>query len=106
MSKLKVLFVFIGALSISLAPAQTFQKMTIEEMFELADANSRSIRMFRLAEEEAGQAVKVARNAQLPSIDVSVSASYSVTWVTDICGTVISKTGKTFLCRTSAITLQ
>ena len=50
MRKLKVLFVFIGALSISLAPAQTFQKMTIEEMFELADANSRGIRMFRLAE--------------------------------------------------------
>ena len=34
MRKLKVLFVFIGALSISLAPAQTFQKMTIEKMFE------------------------------------------------------------------------
>ena len=53
MSKLKVLFVFIGALSISLAPAQTFQKMTIEEMFELADANSRSIRMFRLADRKS-----------------------------------------------------
>ena len=50
MRKLKALFVFIGALSISLASAQTFQKMTIEEMFELADANSRSIRTFRLAE--------------------------------------------------------
>ena len=84
MRKLKVLFVFIGALSISLAPAQTFQKMTIEEMFELADANSRSIRMFRLAEEEAGQAVKVARNAQLPSIDVSVSTSYlGDAWLAD-----------------------
>jgi len=94
MRKLKVLFVFIGALSISLAPAQTFQKMTIEEMFELADANSRSIRMFRLAEEEAGQAVKVARNAQLPSIDVSVSASY------------LGDAWRMLLCRTSAITLQ
>lgn len=103
MRKLKVLFVFIGALSISLAPAQTFQKMTIEEMFELADANSRSIRMFRLAEEEAGQAVKVARNAQLPSIDVSVSASYlgMPGWQT-----VILQMERMPLCRTSAITLQ
>ena len=58
--------------------------MTIEEMFELADANSRSIRTFRLAEEEAGQAVKVAKNAQLPSIDVSVSASYlGDAWLAD-----------------------
>lgn len=84
MKRLKELFVFVWALNISVASAQTFQKMTIEEMFELADANSRSIRMFRLAEEEAGQAVKVARNAQLPSIDVSVSASYlGDAWLAD-----------------------
>ena len=76
MKRLKELFVFVWALNFSVASAQTFQKMTIEEMFEMADANSRSIRTFRLAEEEAGQAVKVAKNAQLPSIDVSVSASY------------------------------
>ena len=102
MRKLKVLFVFIGALSISLVSAQTFQKMTIEEMFELADANSRSIRTFRLAEEEAGQAVKVARNAQLPSIDVSVSASY----LGDAWQTVILLMERMPLCHTSAITLQ
>ena len=79
--RLKDLLVLILALNVSLASAQTIRKMTIEEMFELADANSRSIRTFRLAEEEAGQAVKVAKNAQLPSIDVSVSASRVVTAV-------------------------
>mgnify|MGYP004705168741 CR=1 FL=1 len=84
MKRLKELFVFVWALNISVVSAQTFQKMTIEEMFEMADANSRSIRTFRLAEEEAGQAVKVAKNAQLPSIDVSVSASYlGDAWLAD-----------------------
>lgn len=76
MRKLKVLSIFILLLNVLQASAQPQQKLTIEEMFELADANSRSIRTFSLAEEEAAQAVKVARNALLPSIDVSASASY------------------------------
>ncbi len=84
MKRLKDLVVLILTLNVALVSAQTIQKMTIEEMFELADANSRSIRTFRLAEEEACQAVKVARNAQLPSIDVSVSASYlGDAWLAD-----------------------
>ena len=45
-------------------------------MFGLADKNSRSIRTCDMAVQEAGQAVKVAKNAQLPSLDVSLSASY------------------------------
>ena len=101
MKRLKELFVFVWALNISVVSAQTFQKMTIEEMFEMADANSRSIRTFRLAEEEAGQAVKVAKNAQLPSIDVSVSI-----WAMPGWQTVILQTVRMLLCRTSAITLQ
>lgn len=60
------------------------KKMTIEEMFDLADMNSRSIRTFSLAEQETAQAVKVAKNALLPSIDVSVSASYlGDAWLSD-----------------------
>ena len=54
MKRLKELFVFVWALNISVVSAQTFQKMTIEEMFEMADANSRSIRTFRLAGGEGG----------------------------------------------------
>ena len=60
------------------------QKMSIEKMFELADSSSRSIRTFGIAEQEAGQAVKVAKNALLPSIDVSLSASYlGDAWLAD-----------------------
>lgn len=84
MRKLKVLSVFILLLNALHASAQPQQKLTIEEMFELADVNSRSIRTFSLAEEEAAQAVKVARNALLPSIDVSASASYlGDAWLAD-----------------------
>lgn len=52
------------------------QRLGIEEMFDLAERNSRSIRTFDIAEKEAAQAVKVVKNAKLPSIDVSLSVSY------------------------------
>ncbi|HIS34798.1 MAG TPA: TolC family protein [Candidatus Avirikenella pullistercoris] len=51
-------------------------KLNIETMFELAESNSKSIRTFDLAEQEAEQAVKVAKNAMLPTLDLSLSASY------------------------------
>lgn len=52
------------------------QKLSIEQMFNLAELNSKSIRTAGFAEEEAQEAVKVAKNQLLPSIDVSLSASY------------------------------
>lgn len=66
--------------------AQTIlkQKMSLENLFELADSNSRSIHTFHIGEQEAEQAVKVAKNAALPSVDVSISASYlGNAWLSD-----------------------
>lgn len=73
-----VLLVFLCFLNPLFLQAQQsrYRQLTIGEMFGLADRNSRSIRTFELAGEEAGQAVKVAKNDKLPSIDVSLSASY------------------------------
>lgn len=64
-----------AAVSLSAQEKQRY-KLDLEKMFELADQNSRSIRTFDLAEREAGQAVKVVKNAMLPSVDVSLSVSY------------------------------
>ncbi len=58
--------------------------LTIEQMFERADSCSRSIRTYSLAEQEARQAIRVAKNAQLPLVDVSLSASYlGDAWLSD-----------------------
>ena len=103
MKRLKELFVFVWALNISVASAQTFQKMTIEEMFEMADANSRSIRTFRLAEEEAGQAVKVAKMRNFLRLMYPFRQAI---WAMPGWQTVILQTVRMLLCRTSAITLQ
>lgn len=76
-----LVFYYVPYLSAQNVPGR---KMTIEEMFNLAETNSRSIRTFDLAEQEAEQAVKVAKNALLPSIDVSASVSYlGDAWLSD-----------------------
>ncbi|NDV64629.1 TolC family protein [Bacteroides sp. 224] len=51
-------------------------KLNIEEMFELAETNSKSILTFDIAEKEAAQAIKVAKTTLLPDINLSLSASF------------------------------
>lgn len=73
---------FIMALWASLCPPGTYARettrrvVTIEEMFTLADQNSKSLRPSATGVEEAREGVKVAKNARLPEIDASLSFSY------------------------------
>ena len=50
--------------------------LSIDEMFRLADENSKSIRTFNTGVEQAKEGIKVAKNNLLPSIDVGLSFSY------------------------------
>ncbi|OCW94623.1 transporter [Macellibacteroides sp. HH-ZS] len=87
MTKLKVTFLLILFLHSShflFSQRADSKLMSIQEMFDLAEANSRSIRTYDLAEKEAEQAVQIAKNALLPSVDVSLSASYlGDGWIAD-----------------------
>lgn len=49
---------------------------TLDELFSLADKNSKSIRLHQLVIREAEQGIKVARNAYLPSLSVKAEATY------------------------------
>lgn len=77
MSKLRML---IGLLYATLwtmgVYAQQPLKLSLEELFELADKNSKTIITQTAALNQAQQAVKEARSARLPDIDLSLSASY------------------------------
>ena len=66
-------------------PAQPKEQvMTLDEMYALADANSKTIKIFETALAGAEQDVSVARNAYLPNVDISASASYNGNvWVAD-----------------------
>ena len=52
------------------------QVVTMEEMFSLADRNSKSLRPSVTAIDEAREAVRVAKNDKLPDIRASLSFSY------------------------------
>lgn len=56
--------------------AQNFYALTLEQMFALADENSKSLKIENVAVMEAQQGVRVAKNDYLPDIDISLSASY------------------------------
>ncbi|MEG2070123.1 MAG: TolC family protein, partial [Bacteroidales bacterium] len=84
--KLLILLLFLILYHSEMITAQSSEpfKLTMQQMFELAETNSKSIRLFDIAEKEAQQAVKVAKNASLPSIDIALSTSYLGNgWLTD-----------------------
>lgn len=73
---------FIMSLCAALCPLGSYaqevvrQVMSIDEMFSLADRNSKSLCPFATGIKEAVEGIKVAENARLPEIDASLSFSY------------------------------
>ena len=77
MSKVRLFIVVLCALLWAEGSyAQNHRVLTLEQMFALADENSKTIKAEDAAVIEAQQAVKVAKNGYLPDIDISLSASY------------------------------
>ncbi|HBN63148.1 MAG: TolC family protein [Prevotella sp.] len=58
------------------AVGQTKQVFTIEDLFEVAEANSAQLRPSLSAEEEARREISVARIGRLPDIEANLSLSY------------------------------
>lgn len=56
--------------------AQTRQVLSIEDLFEIAEANSVQLRPSFSAEEEAKREISIARSGRLPDINASLSLSY------------------------------
>ena len=66
---------YIAALCSQSLCAQT-RWMGIEELFRLADEQSKSIQTYRTGTEAANEALKAAKAQRLPDVDISLSASY------------------------------
>ena len=77
MSKKKRL---IGLLCITVLCSQSLcaqtQQMGIEELFRLADEQSKSIQTYRTGKEAAEEALKAAKAQRLPNVNMSLSVSY------------------------------
>lgn len=77
MSKVRLLImVLCASLWAEGSYAQNSYVLTLEQIFALADENSKSLKIEDVAVLEARQGVKVAKNGYLPDIEISLSASY------------------------------
>lgn len=80
MRKLRYLIVpaIVGAISGSVC-AQTVvrQRLSVEQIFQMAEQNNSRIKAHATAVEESREGVKVVKNAYLPSVEASVSLSYN-----------------------------
>ena len=77
MSKVRLLIMMLCAsLWAEGSYAQNSYVLTLEQIFALADENSKSLKIEDVAVLEARQGVKVAKNGYLPDIEISLSASY------------------------------
>lgn len=77
MSKVRLFIVVLCALLWAEGSyAQNSYVLTLEQMFALADENSKTLKIEDASVIEAQQGVKVAKNGYLPDIGISLSASY------------------------------
>lgn len=77
MSKVRLLIVLLcAALWVESGYAHETYVLTIEQMFALADENSKSLKIEDATVIEAQQGVRIAKTGYLPDIDISLSASY------------------------------
>lgn len=74
--KLSVLFVLLAMIGNLSIYAQSVRLLTIDEMYHLAEKNNRQLKLSKTSIEMARRATAVARNGQLPSLNVGVSLSY------------------------------
>lgn len=56
--------------------AQEQRTLNLDQLFQLAETNSKSLKVHNLAVDEAAQAIQVAKNNRLPSIEANLSLSY------------------------------
>ena len=79
-----VMEVLISAIPAAQSQASYRRTLTLEEVFSLADERSETIKIYETAVEVAHNNIEVARNAFLPHVNFSASATYNGNaWVAD-----------------------
>ncbi len=75
---------FLLSAPFALSGQTTGRVMSLDELFALADTQSKSIKIFESAVTGAEKNISVAKNAYLPAVDFSASATYNGNaWVSD-----------------------
>ena len=61
--------------TVTVAKAQTERKMTVDELFQLVESNSKTLRQEKISVEFAKKGIEAARSARLPELTASASVS-------------------------------
>lgn len=72
---LKSVVLLMAVTTATVAKAQTERKMTVDELFQLVENNSKSLQQEKLNVESAKKGVETARSARLPEVMASASVS-------------------------------
>ncbi|MBR2290993.1 MAG: TolC family protein, partial [Prevotella sp.] len=59
------------------AKAQTERRMTVDELFQLVESNSKTLQEQKISVEFAQKGIEAARAQRLPDVNASLSASYN-----------------------------
>ena len=79
-----IFFIYCFGVVTIISAQTTGQVMSLTELYTLADSQSKTIKIFETTVKGAEQEISVAKNAYLPNIDFTASASYNGNaWVAD-----------------------
>ena len=65
----------LAVVTVTVAKAQTERKMTVDELFQLVESNSKTLQQEKISVEFAKKGIEAARSARLPELTASASVS-------------------------------
>jgi len=66
---------FLAVTTAMVARAETERRMTVDELFQLVESNSKTLQQEKISVEFAQKGIETARTARLPELSVSASVS-------------------------------
>ena len=63
--------------AVTVAKAQSERRMTVDELFQLVESNSKTLQETKISVEFAQKGIEVARSQRLPDVNATLSASYN-----------------------------
>ena len=74
---MRLLALMLVVAAVTVAKAQSERRMTVDEVFQLVESNSKTLQETKISVEFAQKGIEVARSQRLPDVNATLSASYN-----------------------------
>ena len=74
---MRLLALMLVVAAVTVAKAQSERRMTVDELFQLVESNSKTLQETKISVEFAQKGIEVARSQRLPDVNATLSASYN-----------------------------